>query len=340
MAVHQPLEEKVKDLENAIRELVYLQHKNEMQIGQLTLEMKAFKDEMLAFKDEMKDFKDEMKAFKDEMLVFKDEMKAFKDEMKDFKDEMLDFKDEMKDFKDEMLSFKDEMKGFKDEMKHFKDEMKVFKDEILIFKYGVETFKDEMKGFKDEMLAFKDEMQEFKDEMKAFKDEMKEFKDEMQAFKDELRDENRRMNKRWGEISNKLGTLVEDIVAPAIDPMIEKYFGMEPIETSIRVRRRKGNLKAEFDAVAICEHCVFLFEVKSTPRKDYIKEFFELQIPRFKQLYPEYASKKLYPVFASLRIEQPEVDFCTENGIYAMAYREWDYMDLLNYEELEPQRRA
>ena len=305
MAVHQPLEEKVKELENAIRELVYLQHKNEMQIGQLTLEMKAFKDEMLAFKDEMKDFKDEM----------------------------LDFKDEMKDFKDEMLSFKDEMKGFKDEMLAFKDEMKDFKDEML-------AFKDEMKGFKDEMLSFKDEMKEFKDEMKAFKDEMKEFKDEMQAFKDELRDENRRMNKRWGEISNKLGTLVEDIVAPAIDPMIEKYFGMEPIQTSIRVRRRKGNLKAEFDAVAICENCVFLFEVKSTPRKDYIKEFLELQIPRFRQLYPEYASKKLYPVFASLRIEQPEVDFCTENGIYAMAYREWDYMDLLNYEELEPQRRA
>lgn len=291
MAVHQPLEEKVKELENAIRELVYLQHKNEMQIGQLTLEMKEFKNEM-----------------------------------RDFKDEMLAFKDEMKDFKDEMLAFKDEMKAFKDEMKDFKDEMKVFKDEMLIFKDGVETFKVEMKGFKDEM--------------KDFKDEMRLFKDEMQAFKDELRDENRRMNKRWGEISNKLGTLVEDIVAPAIDPMIEKYFGMEPIETSIRIRRRKGNLKAEFDAIAICEHCVFLFEVKSTPRKDYIKEFLELQIPRFRQLYPEFESKRLYPVFASLRIEQPEVDFCTENGIYAMAYREWDYMDLLNYEELEPQRKA
>ena len=284
MAVHQPVEEKVKELEAAIRELVYLQHKNEMQIGQLTLEMKDFKDEMKAFKDEMKAFKDEMKAFKDEMWAFKDEMKAFKDEML--------------------------------------------------------AFKDEMKAFKDEMLAFKDEMKAFKDEMLAFKDEMEDFKDEMKAFKDELRDENRRMNKRWGEISNKLGTLVEDIVAPAIDPMIEKYFGMEPIETSIRIRRRKGSLKAEFDAVAICENSVFLFEVKSTPRKAYIKEFLELQIPKFRQLYPEFESKKLYPVFASLRIEQPEVDFCTENGIYAMAYREWDYMDLLNYEEIGPQRKS
>ena len=229
MAIHQPIEERVSDLENAIRELVYLQHKNEMQINQLTLEMKEFKDEMRAFKDEMKDFKDEMSAFKDEM---------------------------------------------------------------------------------------------------------KDFKDEMKTFKDEMREENRSMNKRWGEISNKLGTLVEDIVAPAIDPMIEKYFGMEPVETSIHVRKKKGDLRGEFDAIAVCEDRVFLFEVKASPRKTYITEFLEEQIPRFKALFPEHEEKLLCPVFAALRMEQPLVDFCTENGIYAMAYREWDYMDILNFEAI------
>jgi hypothetical protein len=174
MAIHQTIEERVSDLVNAIRELVYLQHKNEMQINQLTHEMKEFKDEMLVFKDEMR----------------------------------------------------------------------------------------------------------------VFRDEMKDFKDEMKTFKDEMREENRSMNKRWGEISNKLGTLVEDIVAPAIDPMIEKYFGMEPVETSIHVRKKKGDLRGEFDAIAVCEDRVFLFEVKASPRKAYITEFLEVQIPRFKALFP------------------------------------------------------
>ncbi len=248
MAIRQPIEEKVNDLENAIRELVYLNHKNEMQIQQLSVEMKEFKDEMRAFKDEMK--------------VFKDEMLAFKDEMKVFKDEMLSYKDDTKDFKHEMLSFKDEM-----------------------------------------------------------------------------REENRRMNKQWGELSNKMGTIVEDLIYPSVHPLLLRYFELEPIETSIRIRRKKGALSAEFDAIAVCEHEVFLFEVKASPRKEYVDEFLERQIPLFRSLFPEHREKNLVPIFASIRIEDPILEYCTHKQVYAMAYREWDYMDLLNFEELKSSRK-
>ncbi|MCP4687645.1 MAG: hypothetical protein GY859_06315, partial [Desulfobacterales bacterium] len=40
---------------------------------------------------------------------------------------------------------------------------------------------------------------------KKFKDEMGDFKDEMRYFKDETRRSNKEMNKRWGELSNKMG---------------------------------------------------------------------------------------------------------------------------------------
>jgi hypothetical protein len=36
------------------------------------------------------------------------------------------------------------------------------------------------------------------------------FKDEMRAFKDEVNEDRKRMNKMWGELANKMGTLVED----------------------------------------------------------------------------------------------------------------------------------
>ena len=41
-------------LEEAIMELVYIQHKTEMEIQSLKKEMKEFKDEMKKFKDEMR----------------------------------------------------------------------------------------------------------------------------------------------------------------------------------------------------------------------------------------------------------------------------------------------
>ncbi len=252
------------------------------------------------------------------------EMREFKDEMKDFKDEMLEFKNEMKDFKDEMLEFKNEMK-------EFKDGVQVFKDEML-------EFKNEMKDFKDEMLEFKDEMKVFKDEMKAFKDEMKDFKDEMREFKDEVRREIRESNKQWGNLSNKLGTIVEDIIAPAIAPTLKKYFQCDPEEVAIRVKKRKGDLKDEFDAIATCGDKVFLFEVKSTPKADYVTEFKEQKTERFRILFPEYEDKQLILIFASLRLEEDILNLLTKYGIYGMAYREWEYMDILNFDEVSRAR--
>ncbi|MEJ7620042.1 MAG: hypothetical protein WKI46_04400, partial [Aquificaceae bacterium] len=75
-------------------------------------------------------------------------------------------------------------------------------------------------------------------------------------------------NKRWGELANKLGTIVEDIIYPAFRPVIRKYFGCEPEKTYMRLEysNRERGIYEEFDAVAVCEDKVFLLEVKSTPR--------------------------------------------------------------------------
>ncbi|MHA2657787.1 MAG: hypothetical protein V2G42_08910 [bacterium JZ-2024 1] len=172
-------------------------------------------------------------------------------------------------------------------------------------------------------------------EMREFKDEMRAFKDEMRAFKDETREEHRRMNKRWGEISNKLGTIVEDIIYPALRPVIKQYFGCEPIDMVMNRRRRRGELKDEYDAIVECEDMVFLIEVKATPKREYIDDFKENKVERFKTLFPEYKGKRLILIFASLRLEDETVDYLTQNSIYAMAYREWEYMDILNFDRLK-----
>ncbi|MFN3480482.1 MAG: hypothetical protein ACK415_08855 [Thermodesulfovibrionales bacterium] len=164
--------------------------------------------------------------------------------------------------------------------------------------------------------------------------EMKEFKDEMKAFKDEMREENKKMNKRWGEISNKLGTIVEDIIYPSLRPVINQYFNCEPLDMVMNRKRRRGELKDEYDAIVECEDSVFLVEVKATPKKEYIDDFIKNKVERFKALFPEYKDKKLILIFASLRIEEDTIEYLTRNRIYAMAYREWEYMDILNFDAL------
>jgi len=249
-------------------------------------------------------------------------------EMKDFKDEMKDFKDEMKDFKDEMKAARKHSDG---EMKDFKAEMKAAR----------ERSDEEMKEFKDEMKAARErsngEMKEFKAEMKAAREhsdeEMKEFKDEMKEFKIEMRNDHKEMNKKWGDLANKMGTLVEDIIAPAFRPVVEKYFGEEITFMGVNVNKKVKslNLSGEFDVVGVSASYVFVVDTKSRPNKTYLTDF-QKQLISFGKLFPEYGHLKLIPIFASLRFEKAFIVEASKRKIYLLAYREWDYMDFLNFE--------
>jgi uncharacterized protein YhaN len=203
---------------------------------------------------------------------------------------------------------------------------------------GLDEFKNEMKEFKNEMKEFKNEMKEFKSEMKDFKNEMLDFKtnlevDRRQEAKDRMQ-ETRNWNKKWGELSNKMGSIVEDIISPAVRPVVENYFKCNIIDFSIHRRKNLGEIYGEFDVVAVSEKNVFLVEVKTSPNKNYIKELME-NIDKFKFLFPEHKHQTIIPIIASLRFDNHVIQFCTENNILAMAYREWEYMDLLNFNEVK-----
>lgn len=166
--------------------------------------------------------------------------------------------------------------------------------------------------------------------------EMKEFKDEMREFKDEMKVDHEKMNKQWGDLANKMGTIVEDIIAPAVRSVVEKYFDCEVIDFMInrKIKNKKLNLQGEFDVIAISENYIFLVETKSSPNRQYLDEFIQ-NIEKFKKLFPEYTAKKIIPFFASLRFDDSLVEIATENGIYCLAFREWDYMDLLNFSDIK-----
>lgn len=214
-------------------------------------------------------------------------------------------------------------------LRRLENEMRVFKDEMR-------AFKDEMRVFKDEMGAFKDEMRVFKDEMGAFKDEMRVFKDEMGAFKDDSVKAREKMYKQWGDIANKMGTIVEDMVIPNIGEIAKNYFGCSDFEF-FASRAKKKHFKdrsrtREFDVIAVCDDKVLVNETKSTPRINYIDDFKDI-LKEFYDFFPEYSQKKIIPIFASLYLSEDVVKYLTKNGIYALAIK-GDTMDLLNYNDI------
>ncbi|MDZ7760305.1 MAG: hypothetical protein U5L00_08635 [Desulfovermiculus sp.] len=129
---------------------------------------------------------------------------------------------------------------------------------------ALRNLKREMSNFKREMQDFKDEMRGFKDEMRVFKDGMNDFKDEMRVFKQEMRASKKENDRRWGDLANKMGTLVEDIVAPSLPRIVREDFGCAEIDDIMlhrRVRNKSNPAQVrEFDAIVVAGDMVYINE--------------------------------------------------------------------------------
>jgi hypothetical protein len=202
---------------------------------------------------------------------------------------------------------------------------------------ALKRLENEMKEFKDEMRKFREEAERDRkslhEEMKEFKDEMKEFKDEMTSFRNEMKEESKRKNREWSNLAKKMGTLVEDLIAPALRPVLNKYFGCDVSMEGQRMFRREDGQDYEVDAIAACNDKVFMVEVKSTPRFDDIKEILEKK-ERFFEFFPEHQGKDLIVIFGSITFADDVVEHAGRNGIYVLGWREWEYMDILNFDEV------
>ena len=165
---------------------------------------------------------------------------------------------------------------------------------------------------------------------------LKKLEEEITRLGRQWEEERKEMNKRWGDLANKMGTLVEDIVVPNIGGIARRYFGCEKLDFfAIRIMKRdvKGDKVREFDVIAVWDDKVIINETKSTPRMDYINEFIEV-LKEITDYFPEYEDKEIIPIFSSLYLPDRVVEYLTKNKIYAMAMKD-DTMDLLNFEEIK-----
>jgi len=165
--------------------------------------------------------------------------------------------------------------------------------------------------------------------------EMRDFKDEMAAFKDETVRDRQRMNKQWGDLANRLGTLVEDIVAPNLPRVAAELLGCtEPSLFALRVVRHWQGETREYDALVVCEDAVLINETKSKLQAAHVDAFIA-KLAELPLVFPEYAGRRLVGVLASLAVDKGVVAVATRHGVAIMAMGE-DTMQVLNPEAVRP----
>ena len=192
----------------------------------------------------------------------------------------------------------------------------------------------EMREFKEEMRQSREnsewEMHEFKEEMRQLHERAEErSKREMQEFKAEMRQSKRDLDKKWGELSNKLGTMAEDLVAPSIPRILKQLTGCTAkIEYSaVRVRKSEPQ-NQEFDVVVKCENWVFINETKSNLRPEHLEKFHRL-MQRIRDYFPEYQNNQFIGAIASLYVDESLVECGEKLGLVVLGFGE-ELMDVLN----------
>jgi uncharacterized coiled-coil protein SlyX len=155
--------------------------------------------------------------------------------------------------------------------------------------------------------------------------EMREFKDEMLKFREESEQDRKDMNKKWGELANKMGTVVEDLIFPNISYALMTAFNEEDqfVITRHKRRNKEKNIIMELDLVAITENNHYIVETKTTVTKEKVDEFErKIQSDNFSILYPELTSKAISLIVASLSIEKEMQEYILAKGMYPMVLKD------------------
>ena len=158
--------------------------------------------------------------------------------------------------------------------------------------------------------------------------------EEMLAFKDENRRERQRMNKQWGDLANRLGTLVEDIVAPNLPRVAAELFSCPVADLfGVRVVRRFGGETREYDALLVCPEVVLVNETKSRLTDAHVEGILE-RLAEIPDVFPEYADRRAVGVLASLYPDASVVRRATRRGVLVMGMGD-ETMHVLNPEALQ-----
>ncbi len=201
----------------------------------------------------------------------------------------------------------------------------------------VATLEDAMRELAFQSARTQEELACLSREMRDFKEEMREFKDEMREFKDETRREHRELNKKWGEMANRLGTIVEDLVVPSLPRIIQEILAEDVIDLSVRRRRRlpTGRSK-EFDAIAVTPTTVCLNSTKSRLRSADV-DLMVKEIEELREFFPDYRDRPVVGILATLAAGDSVLRYATKLGFLVLAVGD-ELMEVQNPAGFWPKR--
>ncbi len=129
-------------------------------------------------------------------------------------------------------------------------------------------------------------------------------------------------NKRLAEISNSMGMLIEEMVAPCGFQLAKAIFqGEEAHSCAIRLKRKHPTLAGEMmelDLLVAGPTQALVVEVKRRIDAGKVKEYRD-KLADLPVYFPELAGKRIWPAVASVYLETSVITFLNREKVYGIA---------------------
>jgi hypothetical protein len=167
----------------------------------------------------------------------------------------------------------------------------------------------------------------------AFERQAVEDRQQAQARWEAWEEERRKFRKQMAELSDSMGTLVEDMVRPNAANIAAKIFAGDPVVMiAQRIRRQHPKLageNAEVDLLVVGRKHVMVVEAKRRMSSEKVTEFVN-RVKELKEFFPEYAGCAWVPVVAGVALKPSVVVFLNRQKVYGVALGD-ETMELVNY---------
>ena len=141
-----------------------------------------------------------------------------------------------------------------------------------------------------------------------------------------------RIGQQLGDLGLVQGEVAEDLFYRNLKSVFRK--------AKLDLKKVKRNLKrkgeGEYDLVAVDGGRVLVVEVKNKLEKRMVDKFLEEKLPRFKELFPEYADYDVVAGMGALVVKDDVGRYAEKAGLYVLTQTDEGGAALLNREGFEP----
>ena len=136
-----------------------------------------------------------------------------------------------------------------------------------------------------------------------------------------------------GGIGNSNGAVAEDFFRNALSNSL-KVNNMTFDYIDFNLHRKKKNTEAEYDIILYNHYKILIVEVKYNFKRKKLRTFYD-GLKKFRSLYPEYSSLKLYGAVAALTYDEDTIEEAQNYGFFVLSQNN-DKLKLTNPKGFQP----